>query len=120
MSVVVTGAVTLTACIVWAISRSIGLSNVSADDIVVAAVVLMVGLLPFFVLAFGAVTLGRAVTMVATILFALVVVAMYFESPASSSAIGHPIRASTTLLVVAALALIGLSEGLRALHRHRA
>jgi hypothetical protein len=113
------GGVTLMACIVWSISRSSGLSNVSGEDIAVAPVVLMVGLLPFAVLAFGAVMLGRAITMVATTLFALVIVAAYLPPADSSTAMGHPIRASTTLLVVAAFALIGGSEGVRARRRHR-
>ena len=117
--VVMTGAVTLTACIAWAISRGSGLANVSGEDVMVAPVVLMVGLVPFVVLAFGAVMLGRAITMVATTLFALVIVAAYWQSSDSSTAIGHPIRASTTLLVVAVFALIGVSEGVRALRRHR-
>ena len=117
--VMAAGGVTLMACIVWSISRSSGLSNVSGEDIAVAPVVLMVGLLPFAVLALGAVMLGRAITMVATTLFALVIVAAYLPSSDSSTAIGHPIRASTTLLVVAAVALIALSEGGRAIRRHR-
>ena len=117
--VLMTGAVTLMACITWAISRSSGLSNVSGEDFIVAPLVVMVGLVPFVVLAFGAVMLGRAITMVATTVFALVIVAAYLPSLDSSTAIGHPIRASTTLLVVAAFALVGLSEGVRAMRRHR-
>ena len=117
--VLMTGAVTLMACITWAISRSSGLSNVSGEDFMVAPLLLMIGLVPFVVLAFGAVMLGRAITLVATTLFALVIVVAYWQFSDSSTAIGHPIRASTTLLVVAAFSLIGISEGVRAMRRHR-
>ena len=85
----------------------------------VAPLLLMVGLVPFVVLAFGAVMLGRAITMAATTVFALVIVVAYLPSLDSSTAIGHSVRASTTLLVVAAFALVGVSEGVRTMRRHR-
>jgi hypothetical protein len=118
--VMVAGAVTLTACIAWSISRSSGLTNVSGGDIAVALIVLMVGLLPFVVLALGAGMVGRAVTVVATTLFALVFVAAYQPSSDSSTGSGSTVITAWFLLVIAAFALIGVSEGVRALRRHRA
>ena len=119
LTVVVAGGITLAGCIGWAISQSSGLSNMSAGDLVLAAVVFLVGLLPFVVLALGAPTLGRATTVAATALFAVAFIAAYGATSDSSTGSGLGVITLWFLLTLVAFTLIGVTHLLRAARRRR-